>query len=132
MKSLLTVLFVLFATTAFSASVITVDQPAGDYGCGVVLVDQNDFAMQKDLDKMQSRYTKLIATASALAGLELDPGHDGLSIGTSLAVSDFLDSDNELAGAVGIMYGKDNKAVNVKIGTTGHYTSASAGLTYAF
>ena len=131
MKTLLTVLFVLISTTVFAGTVMITDHQAGS-GYYFDYVDQNDFAMKKDLDKIQSRYTKLIATASALAGLELDPSHDGLSIGTSLAVSDFLDADDELAGAVGIMYGKDNKAINVKIGTTGHYTSASAGLTYAF
>ena len=65
---------------------------------------------------------------AAVAGVELNPDHQGLSIG--VGGSSFAGTS---AGAVGIMYGVGSWGFNVKgYNAEGGYNGASVGVTYGF
>ena len=80
----------------------------------------------------QEDVTKSDATAVSMASLELDPTRDGFSMSVAIGVADFADGDDEFGEAVGLMYGKDDKAINFKYARSGSYAAAGVGLTMGF
>jgi uncharacterized protein YpmB len=76
--------------------------------------------------------TQSDATAVSMASLELDPTRDGFSVSVAIGVADFADGDDEFGEAVGLMYGKDDKAINFKYARSGSYAAAGVGLTMGF
>jgi hypothetical protein len=123
---------VLLASTAYAGSVIVVDEEPGDYGYGTELIDVDDFATTNAIDNAREDMTRMSAISTAMASLELDPTRDGFSMGVAVGVSNFADGDDEFGAAVGLMYGLDDKAINVKVGQSGSYKSAGVGLTVGF
>jgi len=80
----------------------------------------------------QEDVTQSDATAVSMASLELDPTRDGFSVSVAIGVADFADGDDEFGEAVGLMYGKDDKAINFKYARSGSYAAAGVGLTMGF
>ncbi len=76
--------------------------------------------------------TRQGAISTAMASVELDPTRDGFSMGIALGVANFADGDDEIGAALGVMYGSDAKAINIKYGQSGEYKSAGVGLTVGF
>lgn len=131
-KLMLLLLILLFATVSYAGSVIVVDEEPGDYCCNTELIDVNDFATDNQIDNVREDMTRMSAISTAMASLELDPTRDGFSMGVAIGISDFADGDDEFGAAVGLMYGLDDKAINVKVGQSGSYKSAGVGLTVGF
>ena len=80
----------------------------------------------------QEDVTQSDATAIAMASLELDPTRDGFSMSVAIGVSDFADGDDEFGEAIGLMYGKEDKAINFKYSRSGSYAAAGVGVTVGF
>jgi hypothetical protein len=131
-KFMLLLAIMLISSTAYAGSVIVLDADPGDYGHGVSLVDVDHFATSNAIDNVREDMTRMSAISTALASLELDPTRDGFSMGIAIGVSDFANGDDEFGTAVGLMYGLDDKAINVKVGQSGSYKSAGVGLTVGF
>jgi hypothetical protein len=107
-----------------------VDQLRRDYDASIEAVQK---ANEKEYDKLRTEDRKIASVSTAMASLELDPTRDGFSMGVALGISDFADGDDELGEAIGLMYGKGNKAVNFKYGRSGsHYAAAGVGFTVGF
>jgi hypothetical protein len=131
-KFMLVLLILLFATVSYAGSVVVIDEEPGDYCCNTELIDVNDFATDNQIDNVREDMTRMSAISTAMASLELDPTRDGFSMGVALGVADFANGSDEIGEAVGIMYGRDNKAINVKYGRSGSYSAAGVGLTVGF
>jgi hypothetical protein len=123
---------VLLASTAYAGSVIVVDEEPGDYGYGTELIDVDDFATTNAIDNAREDMARMNSIATAMSSLELDPTRDGFSMAVAVGVADFADGDDEFGAAVGLMYGLDDKAINVKAGQSGSYKSVGLGLTVGF
>jgi hypothetical protein len=133
MKKLMLVLLILmFASISYAGTLVVLDEPAGDYCCGTKLVDVDDFASANDIDNVREDMTRMNAISTAMASLELDPTRDGFSMGVALGISDFANGSDEIGEAIGLMYGRDAKAINVKYGRSGSYSAAGVGLTVGF
>jgi len=124
MNKLFTALLVLLLSS-------TVAMACG-YRCQCPTIDTDGFASVNDIDNTREDMTRMSAISSALASVELDPTRDGLSMGVALGIADFANGSDEIGEAVGIMYGRDDKAVNIKYGRSGSYSSAGVGITVGF
>jgi hypothetical protein len=156
MKKLIVVILMLFATTAYAtgrhhrwvshdeaadtvAALSAVDDglqgqidALGSSSAAADARTQTEISRLNSAIKKEHRYTERnIAINAALSSVELDPGYNGFSVGTGLGISDNR-HNAYLGGAIGVMYGKDNKAFHIKYGQSGSYTQASAGITVGF
>jgi porphobilinogen deaminase len=106
-----------------------VNQLRGDYDASVKAIQKEN---EKEFKKLRTEDRKIASVSTALASLELDPTRDGFSMGVALGVADFANGSDEIGEAVGLMYGKDDKAVNFKYGRSGSYSAAGVGITVGF
>ena len=129
MKKVIVALMLM--VSAVMADVVMVD-PNSDAGYliteyggeyGVTLEKQVN-----DTPEIYNLLNKQKVSSSALSSVELNPDHEGLSVGVGASAY-----AGNSAYAVGVMYGIGNLGVNIKgYQGQGGYAGASVGATYGF